>query len=57
MGGRTNTAAALKMSHEAIFQNSRGKRNDAPAYAIVITDGNSNIRSDDTIPQAIQVNT
>ena len=36
-----------------IFQRNKGDRDNALNYAIMITDGNSNINSDNTIPQAI----
>ncbi len=53
-GGRTNTASALVVAREQIFNFRRGDREFAPNFAIVFTDGNSNVREVETIPQAIQ---
>lgn len=39
---------------QQVFQQSLGDRDNALNYAIIITDGNSNINSEKTIPQAIE---
>ena len=54
IGQRTYTADALDMLRTRIYNN-QDDRGDAPNYAIVITDGNSNIDPARTIPSAIQV--
>ena len=53
-GGRTNIASALIIAREQIFNYNRGDREFAPNFAVVFTDGNSNVREEDTIPEAIQ---
>lgn len=53
-GGRTNIAGALELAHSKIFTEEYGDRINYPNYAILFTDGNSNIRADETIPQAIR---
>ncbi len=52
--GRTNTAEALGLLHETMYTQQNGDRFDAPNFAIVVTDGESNVNPRDTIPQAIQ---
>ncbi len=52
--GRTNTAIGLQTLRTQVFNSARGDRFDAPNIAIIITDGNSNINAQDTIPQAIK---
>lgn len=52
--GKTNTADALKLMRTVSFQVSNGDRPDVPNYAIVITDGESNINSEMTIKEAVQ---
>lgn len=56
VGGRTNTADALRIMHEGMFTSANGDRSGAqyPNYAIVFTDGSSNVNEAQTIPQAIQ---
>lgn len=55
-GGWTNTQDALKMARN-LFLNpaASGHRQNARRLAVVVTDGNSNIQRDQTIPQAIQL--
>ena len=55
MRERTNTAAALRVMRENVFNTRNGARNDARDVAFIITDGNSNINSEDTIAEAIKV--
>lgn len=52
-GGRTNTQGALRLAYESVFGGQRGDRPDTPNIAIVLTDGNSNVQSDRTIPEAV----
>ena len=42
------------MLRESMFVSSSGDRETVPNFAIVITDGNSNINPEKTIPEAIQ---
>ena len=53
-GGLTNTQDALKMARRDLFLNpaASGHRRLATRLAIVITDGGSNIQSDQTVEQA-----
>lgn len=53
IGGRTNTASALRYACQTIFSAANGDRSDAPNYLFVLSDGNSNINVDDTIPAAV----
>ncbi|XP_033728446.1 collagen alpha-1(XII) chain-like [Pecten maximus] len=50
--GNTNTASALQAMRDTIFIPSNGDRPDAPNVAVVMTDGESNINSGRTIPEA-----
>ncbi|XP_021375359.1 uncharacterized protein LOC110464458 isoform X7 [Mizuhopecten yessoensis] len=50
--GNTHTASALQAMRDTIFIPSHGDRSDAPNIAIVMTDGESNINSGRTIPEA-----
>ena len=54
--GMTNTQDALKMARN-LFQNSAasGLRNGAEKFAVVVTDGNSNVEEDQTVLQARQL--
>ena len=52
--GRTNTSGALRMVREQIFVEANGDRPTIPNFAIIVTDGYSNIESDKTIPEAIE---
>jgi collagen type VI alpha len=54
IGGRTNTAAGIQYMKDQLFNPANGDRADAPNFAIVVTDGNSNINQQNTIPMAIQ---
>ena len=56
-GGMTNTQEALKMARRDLFLNpaASGHRQNAHRLAVVVTDGNSNIQRDQTVPQAIQL--
>lgn len=56
-GGKTNTAAALRLLHERMFALENGDRPDADNIAIVVTDGNSNVNPEDTFTEAIKVKT
>lgn len=50
--GNTHTASALQAMRDTIFIRPNGDRPDAPNIAIVMTDGESNINSGRTIPEA-----
>jgi Mg-chelatase subunit ChlD len=54
IGGRTNTASGLQYMKDQLFTAANGDRADAPNYAFVLSDGNSNINQEDTIPMAVQ---
>ena len=51
--GRTNTAAALNIMTQTMFTPANGDRYDVPNYAIVVTDGESNVQKEQTLPSAI----
>ena len=55
--GMTNTQDALKMARRDLFLNpaASGSRQNAHRMAVVVTDGNSNVQPDQTVPQAIQL--
>ena len=55
VGGRTHTAQALRLARESSFTAAHGARDSVPRYAFVITDGNSNINQQRTIPEAIEI--
>lgn len=59
VGARTHTGEALRKMHEEMFTNRNGDRSEAryPNYAIVFTDGSSNINPQQTIPEAIKAKT
>ena len=46
LGGRTNTAAALNLLRETVFQTSAGDRPSAPNVAVLVANGESTIDSD-----------
>ena len=48
----TNLAEGLRLTREHIFDPANGDRPDAPNIAIVVTDGESNVGEENTIPQA-----
>ncbi|CAC5417435.1 unnamed protein product [Mytilus coruscus] len=50
--GNTNTAAGIKMVRRSVFNPSRGDRPDAQNFLIIITDGVSNVKAENTIPEA-----
>lgn len=54
IGGRTNTASGLEYMKDQLFTAANGDRADAPNFAIVLSDGNSNINQQNTIPMAVQ---
>ena len=51
-GGRTNTADALRLAREDVFQSFRGDRNGVTNKVILLTDGGSNINSNLTPARA-----
>jgi len=50
--GKTNTQDALRLTYESVFTPSRGDRSGVRNVAVVVSDGNSNVDSDRTIPEA-----
>ena len=50
--GMTNTADALKLMRKEMFLPSNGDRPDIPNLAIIITDGESTVNQNSTIPEA-----
>ena len=52
--GRTNTAEALLYIRTEMFTALNGDRQDVPNFAVVITDGESNINEERTLPEAIE---
>ncbi|KAK3083543.1 hypothetical protein FSP39_025167 [Pinctada imbricata] len=53
--GSTHTAEALRMAREQVFTGSGGDRPDVPNVVIIVTDGESNINNEQTIPEARQL--
>jgi len=56
VGGTTNTADGLRLLRTQIFNVSNGDRLSVPDIAFVITDGQSNVNSSDTIPEVSDSN-
>ena len=52
--GRTYTADALRLIRQDVFTPGNGDRFDVPNYAILITDGESTVEREMTIPEAIE---
>ena len=50
--GSTNTAAALRSARTNMFQLTNGDRPDAQDIIIFVTDGESNLNADQTLPEA-----
>lgn len=50
--GKTNTAAAITEAYQTYFTESGGARTDVPRRLLVITDGESTIEPEKTIPAA-----
>jgi len=50
--GTTNTQDALRLTYRSVFRSRRGDRPGVPNVAIVVSDGNSNVLPDRTIPEA-----
>ncbi|MRC56833.1 VWA domain-containing protein, partial [Bacillus thuringiensis] len=50
--GRTNTASGIDMARYNMFSSNKGDRAGDQNYAVIITDGNSNINRGGTIPAA-----
>jgi len=46
LGGRTNTAAALRMLRSEIFQSKNGDRNSARNIAVLVANGESTLSAD-----------
>ena len=55
MGGRTNTYSGLNEMRTNMFTALHGDRPGDKNYAIVITDGRSNVNEADTVPEAVRV--
>ena len=54
LGGKTNSPEAFRLLRQEMFHNRNGGRDRVKDYAIIITDGNSNIDPENTIPEAVQ---
>lgn len=52
IGGTTNTAMGLEYMNDRLFTAANGDRAGVPNVAVLITDGESNEREQDTIPEA-----
>jgi len=52
-GSYTNTSGALRLLRTDVFTLQNGDRPDVPNVCIIITDGLSNIDSNETIPEAV----
>ena len=52
--GRTNTADAIHKVRTEMFTSSNGDRFDPPNMAVIITDGQSNVNEEDTLPEAME---
>ena len=50
--GRTNTQAGIRTMRSDVFTRTRGDRSGVPNVAVLVTDGNSNIEREDTVPEA-----
>ncbi len=50
--GNTNTADGLETMHDDVFRTDRGDRSGVPNVAVLLTDGQANIRSGDTEDEA-----
>lgn len=53
LGGKTDIASALQMLTNTMYLPANGGRSNAQRVAILFTDGDSNIDSQDTIPYAV----
>ena len=53
LGGRTNIADAFRRMRRDVFLPSRGDREGVPNFAIVFSDGASNVDETETLPEAI----
>lgn len=50
--GRTNTPAAFDLMTTSMFSTANGNRAGVPRYAVVMTDGFSNVNAQNTLPKA-----
>ena len=51
-GGKTYTAGAIRLAVDQYFKEENGARPDAKRHLMVVTDGKSTVKSEDTIPAA-----
>jgi len=51
-GGKTNTQEAIRKAYNDVYSSGRGDRAGVKNIAIVVSDGNSNINSDNTATEA-----
>ena len=51
-GGKTNTAAALRLTNREVFTGRDGDRSKVDNKVILITDGRSNVRARNTVEEA-----
>lgn len=54
--GATHTSEALRVARTVMFTTAAGDRFDVPNYAVIITDGQSTINPEDTLPESVKVN-
>ena len=52
VGGRTNTAAALRLLRQEVYRSAGGDRAGVPNIGVVLTDGNSNVQRELTSSEA-----
>ena len=53
LGGKTFTAEALDMVRDVMYSPSCGDRSYASDLVIIVTDGNSNVQPEKTLPSAV----
>lgn len=51
-GGKTNTQEALRLAHRSVFSGSSGDRASVRNVMVLVTDGQSNVEPEKTIPEA-----
>ena len=53
--GRTNTQEALRIARDDMFSSRNGDRSGVANKLIILTDGGSNMRSDQTLQRAVDL--
>lgn len=51
-GGKTNTQDAIRLTHRSVFSGSSGDRASVRNVMVLVTDGQSNVEPENTIPEA-----